>query len=136
MLGNVPACCAATGTHKTNVDEVFALLNAYRTSLGLSTLAYDNALEEAMQGHCMHMVQANFFDHTGPVSQLALPWDRAEYCGTKANAENIASGQRTPADVMTSWKNSSGHDANMRSSNAKRVGIGEFSLRWGQIFSN
>jgi uncharacterized protein YkwD len=34
---------------------------------------------------------------------------------------------------MESWKNSSGHDSNMRG-NHTVVGIGEFNHYWGQIF--
>jgi uncharacterized protein YkwD len=34
---------------------------------------------------------------------------------------------------MESWKNSSGHDANMRG-NHTVVGIGEHNRNWGQLF--
>lgn len=48
--------------------------------------------------------------------------------------ENIALQQRTPAQVMTSWKNSAGHNMNMLNPGHKRVGIGVYELRWGMIF--
>jgi uncharacterized protein YkwD len=134
MLGNVPVCCTPQGENRSNVDEVFELLNAYRISQGRDALAQDPVLEEAMQGHCMHMDQADFFDHIAPVEDLAEPWDRADLCGTRANAENIAYNQRSPAAVMEAWQNSSGHDQNMLTNNSTRVGIGEYNLYWGQIF--
>jgi uncharacterized protein YkwD len=133
MLGDVPVCCTPTGENRTNVDEVYELLNAYRVSLGLSALATDPELEEAMQGHCVHMALADFFDHSSPVAELESPWARAEYCGSSANGENIAAGQRSPAAVMHGWKESPGHDSNMRG-NYGRVGVGEYELHWGQIF--
>lgn len=134
MQGNIPVCCTPQGDERADVDEVLELLNAYRTSLGIDALAHDPALEEAMQGHCQHMNEANFFDHISPVASLAEPWDRAELCGTSANAENIARGQRSAAQVMQGWQNSSGHDRNMRSENSSRVGIGKSGDYWGQIF--
>jgi uncharacterized protein YkwD len=112
---------------------VLSLLNAYRNSLGLNSLASDKSLEEAMQGHCMHMDQADFFAHSSPVAALESPWARAEYCGGSADGENIAKGQQSPASVMESWKNSSGHDSNMRGSHTL-VGIGEYNKIWGQVF--
>jgi uncharacterized protein YkwD len=39
-------------------------------------------------------------------------------------AENIAYGQKTPAEVMKGWMNSSGHRANILSKNAQYIGIG------------
>jgi uncharacterized protein YkwD len=81
----------------------------------------------------MHMVQAGFFAHSSPVAALESPWSRAEYCGGQADGENLAAGQQTPAQVMESWKNSSGHDANMRG-NHTVFGIGEHNRNWGQLF--
>jgi uncharacterized protein YkwD len=134
MLGDTPVCCTPQGDDKTQVDEVFELLNAYRNSLGLDSLAYDPVLEETMQGHCKHMSEANFFSHNSIVAELDTPWDRAEICGTDANAENIAQGYRSSAEVMDGWQNSPGHDENMRTTNSSRVGIGFYDSYWGQIF--
>jgi uncharacterized protein YkwD len=110
-------------------------LNEHRAANGLSALAYDTELEATIQGHCAHMAQHSFFAHEAPEASVTSPWDRAEACGTTANGENIAQGQRSPADVMTGWKNSSGHNQNMLG-RYTRVGIGyEDSGRyWGQIF--
>jgi uncharacterized protein YkwD len=134
LLGSTPVCCTPQGENRSNVDEVFELLNAYRISQNRDALAQDPVLEETMQGHCMHMDQADFFAHESPVAELTLPWDRAEMCGTNANAENIAWNQQSPAQVMEAWQNSSGHNENMLTNNSTRVGIGEYNLYWGQIF--
>jgi uncharacterized protein YkwD len=38
--------------------------------------------------------------------------------------ENIAAGQRTPAEVVSSWMNSEGHRANILNSQFTEIGIG------------
>ncbi len=42
----------------------------------------------------------------------------------KAAGENIAKGQRTPAEVMKGWMNSPGHRANILSSSYTEIGVG------------
>jgi uncharacterized protein YkwD len=105
---------------------------------GESALAYDDELQAAIQGHCLHMSQHSFFQHEAPEQSIRLPWDRAELCGTSANGENIAQGQRTPEDVMEGWIESSGHNENLLNSRFTRVGIGYVAAGryWGQIFGN
>jgi uncharacterized protein YkwD len=134
--GQIPVCCTPDSSEKANIDEVFSLLNAHRAANGVSALAYDSLLEATIQGHCIHMSLHTFFDHTAPESAVNLPWPRATLCGTSANAENIAMGQRSPTEVMTAWTDSPGHNTNMLSTNSTRVGVGyETSGRyWGQIF--
>jgi uncharacterized protein YkwD len=56
-----------------------------------------------------------------------------------AAGENIASGQRTAAEVMQTWMNSSGHRANILSSTYNQIGVGvardsSGKLYWTQIF--
>jgi hypothetical protein len=132
--GQIPVCCAPTSSEKAEIEAVFALLNEHRANNGVPALAYDDKLEAAIQGHCIHMVQHPFFDHSAPESEVSSPWTRAEMCGTSASGENIAGGQSSPQDVMDSWKSSSGHNANMLDGKFKRVGIGRHGSYWGQIF--
>lgn len=132
--GMIPVCCAPTPDEKAQIDEVFALLNAHRQANGVAALAYDNQLEAAIQGHCLHMAEHPFFDHNAPEGPVSSPWTRAELCGTSAGGENIANGQSSPSAVMASWTGSSGHNANMLSGDFKRVGIGRSGSYWGQIF--
>ncbi len=131
--GTIPVCCTPAAVNKTRVDEVFALLNAHRMANGRSALAFDAKLGLAMQGHCQHMATHAFFSHTAPESTVAGPGTRAGLCGATATGENIAWNQRSPDQVMNTWKNSPGHNSNMLGSYG-RVGIGEFQWYWGQIF--
>jgi hypothetical protein len=52
-------------------------------------------------------------------------------------AENIAQGQRTPAQVMNSWMNSPGHRANILNGNLRELGVGISSSNfyWTQAFA-
>ena len=133
--GQIPVCCEPTAEERANIDAMYGLLNDYRVSNGLDALTRDPALEAAMQGHCLHMQQHDFFDHTAPESVVQSPWIRAELCGTSASAENIAMNGRGGAEeVMEMWMGSPGHNQNMLSSSATRVGIGNAGSYWGQIF--
>jgi len=132
--GVIPVCCDPQGTEKDMVSRALELLNAHRMSNGKSPLMRDDKLEAAMQGHVRHMVSRGFFSHTAPEPAVAAFSARARLCGTSAGGENIASGQRSPEEVMMSWKNSSGHNANMLG-NFTRIGIGFHQGRWGQIFA-
>ncbi|MDQ2645317.1 MAG: CAP domain-containing protein, partial [Myxococcota bacterium] len=134
--GEIPVCCAPSVTESTAIEEVFNLLNAHRMDNGVDPLEYDTELEAAIQGHCLHMSQHTFFDHEADEEGVVLPWDRAKLCGTSANGENIAQGQRSPAAVMEAWTESQGHNENMLNPRFKRVGIGYVAdgRYWGQIF--
>ncbi len=133
--GQIPVCCAPSAPEKAVVDEVFALVNAHRQANGLAPLVYDPKLEAAIQGHCVHMATHGFFDHAAPEAAVASFTSRARLCGAAAGGENIARGQRTAAEVMKSWKESPGHDANMLNPRWKRMGVGMHKLCWGQIFA-
>jgi uncharacterized protein YkwD len=135
-----PLGCRPSSSEAAEISACFQQLNQYRQAQGRSALAYDQALEEAMEGHCHHMVVHNFFSHNGPAGEpeTARFTDRARACGTTASGENIAWGQRNASAVMNSWRNSPGHNANMLNSGYTRVGIGCYlggrSPYWGQLF--
>jgi uncharacterized protein YkwD len=132
--GTIPVCCVPDSAEKAFIDSVFEQLNAYRLENGKEALAYDDALEAAVLGHCHHMAVHTFFDHDAPETPVMSPWARAELCGADAHGENIAYGQKTPEAVMTAWKDSPGHNTNMLEAGFKRVGIGYHDGYWGQLF--
>ena len=56
-------------------------------------------------------------------------------------AENIAGGQPTPAAVVNSWMNSSGHRANILDGNLRKIGVGyarggQYGTYWVQLFTD
>ncbi len=72
------------------------------------------------------MATTNHYGHVGPNG--SEPWERmsAEGYRWRAAAENIAAGQRGVAAVMTSWRESSGHYANMVNPDYEHVGFGYY----------
>lgn len=133
--GMIPVCCAPGSADKVASMEVFRMVNEHRAKYGRAALVYDDKLEAAIQGHCEHMKTHGFFSHDAPESAVRSFTTRASKCGASAGGENIAWGQSSPADVMSSWKSSSGHNSNMLSSSWKRMGVGKAGTYWGQIFA-
>ncbi|MFG2653477.1 sigma-70 family RNA polymerase sigma factor [Streptomyces sp. NPDC048436] len=105
-------------------QEVTRLVNAERAKSGCGPVTLNSKLGKAAQGHSDDMAQRDFFDHTNPDGED--PGDRVTAAGYKwtTYGENIAAGQRTPASVMDSWMNSSGHRANILNCSFKEIGIG------------
>lgn len=87
-------------------------------------LTWNAVLAAAAKGHSTDMVAHNFFSH---VSSDGTTFDvRITRAGYRWNslAENIAAGQRTPADVVSGWLNSEGHCRNIMSPNVTELGVG------------
>lgn len=136
---------ATTPTPPSFAEQVITIVNAERAITGCNPLTINNMLVTAAQGHSQDMAQNDFFSHNG--SNGSSPWDRMEAAGYSFSAagENIAAGQETPEDVMTSWMNSSGHRANILNCNFEDIGVGYVYLEndtgetnyhhyWTQVF--
>ncbi|WP_055489224.1 CAP domain-containing protein [Streptomyces sp. TP-A0356] len=120
-------------------DEVIALTNAERAAAGLPPLAADPLLTAAAQAHCADMVARAFYAHTSPDGRE--PWDRAAAAGSRHRAvgENIACGQRSPAEVVRGWMDSPGHRANILKPAFTHMGVGfagggRAGTYWTQLF--
>ena len=102
---------------------MIALVNAERADAGCAPLVHDEGLATVARAHSADMRDRGYFDHTNPDG--LDPFDRAEAAGqTNARAENIASGQADPAEVMDAWMNSTGHRANILNCSLRTLGIG------------
>lgn len=119
--------------------EVVELTNRERTRAGLPPLAVDPVLSTAAQAHSADMVARDFYSHTAPDG--GQPWDRAAAAGStrRSIGENIACGQRSPAEVVTGWMNSPGHRANILKPGFTHIGIGfagggRAGTYWTQLF--
>ncbi|UQI45123.1 CAP domain-containing protein [Streptomyces sp. HU2014] len=119
--------------------EVLALTNAERGAAGLRPLAADARLTTAAQGHSADMAGRGFYSHTTP--EGGEPWDRAAAAGSahRGIGENIACGQRTPAEVVRGWMNSPGHRANILKPDFTHLGVGyatggSAGTYWTQLF--
>ncbi|WP_077799160.1 CAP domain-containing protein [Streptomyces sp. JHA26] len=119
--------------------EVVGLTNRERARAGLPGLAADPRLTTAAQAHSADMVARNFYSHTDPDG--GRPWDRAAAAGAtrRTVGENIACGQRSPAEVVEGWMNSPGHRANILRADFTHIGVGlagggRAGMYWTQLF--
>lgn len=115
-------------------QEVFKLTNLVRKQHGLETLKLDPKLIATARDHCRDMQTHNFFAHESPVEGKATPFDRATHFGTTANAENLAAGNVTPAEVVQGWLDSPGHRSNLLHPEMTRCGVGRVGGYWTALY--
>jgi uncharacterized protein YkwD len=88
-----------------------------------AALQWNSKLFNAAAGHSTDMAGNNYFSHT---SLDGRSFDQrisaAGYAWT-AVGENIAAGQNTVAQTMTSWLNSPGHCANIMNGSYTEIGV-------------
>lgn len=133
------ATALTTGNLAQAADRVVELTNGERARAGLPPLAVDPLLAAAAQAHSTDMVARAFYSHTSPDG--SQPWDRAAAAGSRRRTigENIACGQRSPAEVVEGWMNSPGHRANILKPDFTHIGIGfagggQMGTYWTQLF--
>jgi uncharacterized protein YkwD len=114
---------ATTSTLAGYEAEVIRLTNVERSKAGCAALTTDARLTNAARLHSQDMVTKNFFSHTGSNGSTFVTREQAAGYPSPS-AENIAWGQRTPADVMNAWMNSAGHKANILGCGSHAVGVG------------
>ena len=127
------AAPAAALTLAQSDGSITGLLNAQRSSRGLSGLSEDARLSQAAAAHARDMATNGYFSHT---SLDGTTFDqRARRAGYSCiAAENIAEGQRTEAAVMSAWMNSAGHRANILNPRYREFGIGRSGNVWVMMF--
>ncbi|MBZ4322535.1 CAP domain-containing protein [Streptomyces huiliensis] len=126
------------GLARTAAD-VLALTNARRTAAGLRPLSGDPRLTAAAQAHSADMAARGYHAHVSPDG--GRPWDRAVAAGSvhRSIGENVACGQRSPAEVVEGWMNSPGHRANILAPGFTHLGVGfagggPAGTYWTQLF--
>jgi uncharacterized protein YkwD len=121
--------------------QVVTIVNTERAKAGCAAVTTDDRLTVAARAHSADMAARDYFSHTTPEGvDFATRITNAGYRWSGAG-ENIAKGQRTPQDVMTSWMNSAGHKANILNCGFKNLGVGVAadaggSLLWTQDFGS
>ena len=117
-------------------QEVVTLVNQERAKVGLPALKVDNQLAKTARLKSQDMHDKKYFDHTSPT--YGSPFDMMKQFGItyKTAGENIAYGQKTPAEVMNAWMNSPGHKANILSKDFTHIGVGyvQDGSYWTQQF--
>jgi uncharacterized YkwD family protein/spore coat assembly protein SafA len=123
-----------------NVEvAVLKIVNEQRFSAGLKPLEMDWELERVARTKSQDMADKGYFSHQSPT--YGSPFDMMKHFGItyKQAGENIASGQRTPQEVMDSWMKSPGHKANILKPDYTHIGVGyyrggSYGHMWTQQF--
>ncbi len=114
---------AAPGAPGSAADQVIGLTNAQRAKAGCPALRADTRLTRAAQAHSSDMAARGVLSHN---SAAGDPGARIRAVGYSARgwAENIASGQRGPSEVVDAWMRSPGHRANILNCGLRDIGVG------------
>lgn len=120
-------------------DEVIRLVNVERVKNGLQPLKYNWQASRVARIKSEDMINKKYFNHISPT--YGSPFKMLEDFGLKfsAAAENIAKGQRTAQEVVTTWLNSPGHRANILNKSFTEIGVGAAkdangTITWTQLF--
>lgn len=118
--------------------EVLNLTNKERAKFGLKPLQSDYAnLNKSAHAKSVDMNKNQYFSHNSPV--YGSPFEMMKTFGVtyKTAGENIAQGQRTPAEVVKAWMDSPGHRQNIMNAQFTHMGVGYYkgkSQYWTQQF--
>ena len=106
--------------------EVLRLANQHRMSVGREPLSVFDGLQDVAALRAEEIYADYRADHTRPDGRIC--WTAYQECGVlyHYSAENIASGQTTPASVMSSWLHSPGHRRNLESARSVHMGVGHY----------
>jgi uncharacterized protein YkwD len=120
-----------TTPEQAAADDVLRLVNRVRADHvpDCPAVRLDDRLTAAAQDHSDDMSKYDYFSHTSRDGSTFV--DRATAAGyPRPRAENIAAGQRTPADVMDAWMASKGHRANILLCDVRDMGLGLATEGW------
>lgn len=131
------------------INGVLGYVNEYRREANTNAvngvtdrkdLVLDSNLTIAACARAMEMAYGNKFSHTRPNGSSCFSILSEMGISYVACGENIAYGQTSAKSVSTTWKNSSGHYANMIDASYGKIGIGVINFRgtyyWVQMFTN
>ncbi len=116
--------------------EVVRLVNDARRENGLQPLTASEELSNIARIKSQDMVDQHYFSHTSPT--YGTPFQMLTSFGVtyRSAGENIAYGQRTPQEVVSTWMNSPGHRANILNASYTEIGVGYVASGnyWTQLF--
>ena len=123
-----------TASLSADEKEVFDLINKQRTNNGLSALKVDAEVQRVARIKAQDMVDNNYFAHESPTYGTPFQMLKSFKISYKTAGENIAANSSN-SGAVTAWMNSSGHKANILSSNYNYTGIGVVSSpKYGKIY--
>jgi uncharacterized YkwD family protein len=119
--------------------QVVELVNAERAKVGVAPLSLDSSISNVARTKSKDMATNNYFSHTSPTYGNAASMLKQFGIKYTAYGENIASGQKTPQQVVSEWMKSQGHKENILSSTFTKIGVGYATnskgvAYWTQMF--
>lgn len=123
--------------------EMLEEVNALRRKAGVKPLKLNPDLEQAAQAHARDMLARGYFAHKSPSGTTVRERARKAGYGWRSIGENIAEGQTSVDEVVTTWMGSPGHRQNILSPSFRDLGIGlvtgqtrsgEYRVIWVQNF--
>lgn len=121
---------------------MLAAVNAERKRAGSPPLTANSKLDQAAQRHAADMLARHYFAHESPEGHTVSERAKEAGYGWRAIGENIAEGQTSVAEVMTTWMHSPGHRRNILDRDFKEFGAGlalgksggRYRVEWVQTF--
>lgn len=115
--------------------EVLRLVNYERQANGSNPLTYMSTLEKGANIRALEIIK--LWSHTRPDGTIFVT--AYEYLSYAKIGENLASGPKTPNEVVAGWMSSEGHRRNMLDGDYEHMAISvsedeERRLYWVQIF--
>lgn len=107
-------------TYSKIESNILDLVNAHRTSIGLSTLTKMNLVSGVADGHTEYMIETGQISHDNFDERAQELMDKA---GAKSVGENVAYGYTTAESVVNGWLNSPEHKAIIENPNFTHFGI-------------
>jgi len=120
---------SATGVHSA---EAGAQLAAFRSERGLAPLSRDRTLEKAALTQARLMAGSSNMAHTTGIGRSFTA--RMQNAGVGTAAENIARGQDSVGEVLTTWENSPPHRRNMLDPRFGRFGLASAADENGKLY--
>jgi|SRR5689334_18878443 uncharacterized protein YkwD len=114
---------AALPVQPLDPQKALAAVNGFRADNGLTALVLDARLSRAADMQSKTQAARSWIGHYGSDGSTAK--DRAARAGyhAKIASENVASGQKSFADAMHFWEESSGHRTNLLRPNVTAIGV-------------
>ncbi|MBQ8297903.1 MAG: hypothetical protein IJX77_08985 [Ruminococcus sp.] len=132
LAGGSSLNAGAAETYISQCREMIELINNYRAQNGQKPLKLYITGCDAAMARSQEIVSV--FSHTRPDGSGFYTILEDYNISYSVAGENIASGFDSVESVMGAWMNSSGHRANILSSNYDYIGIGINDGCWSQIF--
>lgn len=120
---------------------IFTKVNEERVKAGVAALSHNDTMEYYARIKSQDMGDRGYFDHTNPDGELITAQMRRDgvsynswgeniaYIGGTTDANALATDANALADqFMTNWMNSSGHRANILSTNFSSIGVGVYKV--------